>query len=63
MPVFLQGVAPVYTKAGAGHTSLRDMSAPGLELEENGAISCAPRANVDRPRATTQKNIFPPLSD
>jgi hypothetical protein len=38
MPVFLQGVAPVYIRARAGHTSLRDSSATVLEFEENGAM-------------------------
>jgi hypothetical protein len=38
MPVFLQGVAPVYISAGDGHISLRDSAAPALEFEENGAM-------------------------
>jgi hypothetical protein len=38
IPVFLQGVAPVYLRVNAGHISLRDISAPKLEFEENGAI-------------------------
>jgi hypothetical protein len=66
MPVFLQGVAQVYIRAGAGHISLRDMRAPELEFKENGAMVFALSRSGGRgkmwtgSRATTQKNIFLP---
>jgi hypothetical protein len=58
MPVFLQDVAPVYMRAGAGHISLRDIPAiPALELEikENGAMVRSHIAARDEAKALVLK--------